>query len=200
MLLLRRFVEISIHSPHARGDKSQETRKSACQYFNPLPSYEGRRFSPSPSNSDPKFQSAPLMRGETHRGTACAAGGLISIRSPLTRGDPDHQPPERRLPAISIHSPHTRGDLPDFCSSRRKTISIHSPHTRGDAPLSDYLKIAITFQSTPLTRGETSPGSGVLLMDSISIHSPHTRGDLEVIDKIIMQIISIHSPHTRGDH
>ena len=79
-----------------------------------------------------------------------------------------------------------------------------------------------TFQSTPLTRGETYDWRVSGAVDGISIHSPHTRGDnitrrsrrlalnfnplpsyegrrryakqrQQVID------ISIHSPHTRGD-
>ena len=35
----------------------------------------------------------------------------------------------------------------------------------------------VPFQSTPLTRGETMGGKGILAVFVISIHSPHTRGD-----------------------
>ena len=36
---------ISIHSPHARGDRSWSAYRTALQiYFNPLPSCEGRRY------------------------------------------------------------------------------------------------------------------------------------------------------------
>ena len=81
--------EISIHSPHARGD---------CRCYNPVLRY-------------PKFQSTPLMRGETH------GGGGAGIAVP-----------------ISIHSPHARGDLPaGMDKARPEIISIHSPHARGDS-------------------------------------------------------------------
>ena len=56
--------EISIHSPHTRGDLSARTLRGYRDDFNPLPSHEGRR--------DDFFQT------KTRR---------ISIHSPHTRGD-----------------------------------------------------------------------------------------------------------------
>ena len=79
---------ISIHSPHARGDVLCLSPTCPCAYFNPLPSCEGRpahsssrsiffsNFNPLPSCEGrhdtavyktrlKKFQSTPLMRGET---------------------------------------------------------------------------------------------------------------------------------------
>ena len=35
-------------------------------------------------------------------------------------------------------------------------ISIHSPHARGDLYLVPWLRSKLTFQSTPLMRGETN--------------------------------------------
>ena len=80
--------DISIHSPHARGDTTHSTILSIGGDFNPLPSCEGRRYSSRSSRSSrDRFQSTPLMRGET------VLNGL-----------------QAELDAISIHSPHARGD------------------------------------------------------------------------------------------
>ena len=78
---------ISIHSPHARGDAVSRSMHNDANNFNPLPSCEGR----------------PAV---------------------YINAEPRHQ--------ISIHSPHARGDqrIPPFYQS--VVISIHSPHARGD--------------------------------------------------------------------
>ena len=80
-------AEISIHSPHARGDTAKSVRTVSDKNFNPLPSCEGRPVSDNRSNRQAKFQSTPLMRGET----SLSFRQLCVIR-------------------ISIHSPHARGD------------------------------------------------------------------------------------------
>ncbi len=83
--------EISIRSPHARGDTSRDSLRSRRSNFNPLPSHEGRPrpsapgatpasyFNPLPSHEGrpalvekglilTRFQSTPLTRGETCQG------------------------------------------------------------------------------------------------------------------------------------
>ena len=147
---------ISIHSPHARGDrvaqggvaKDSEFQSTPLMrgetiyrlaplvyriYFNPLPSCEGRRnrrrtwlcrddFNPLPScegrpgsvsrKSRPiRFQSTPLMRGETGDIYAENLEMTISIHSPPARGDFHAFAFFLFLLLISIHSPHARGDL-----------------------------------------------------------------------------------------
>ena len=91
VLLLSVFwMAISIHSPHARGDRalvwgglsfginfnplpSCEGRRGGGQAgnaradFNPLPSCEGRRYAFQVTDNELAFQSTPLMRGETVR-------------------------------------------------------------------------------------------------------------------------------------
>ena len=125
----------------------------------------------------------------------------ISIHSPHTRGDPDHQTTGATR-AISIHSPHTRGD--------RINLAGIQPHHRHFNPLPSYegrpVKPSSTpqqpkvFQSTPLIRGETCARREGAYPDAISIHSPHTRGDRWRGRAVSgARGISIHSPHTRGD-
>ena len=104
-------IEISIHSPHARGDPVEfhayqdtvefqstplmrgETikrfRRNLFQlYFNPLPSCEGRHFRFAFHVAHVPFQSTPLMRGETIRCVIHSRAIFISIHSPHARGDP----------------------------------------------------------------------------------------------------------------
>ena len=79
--------QISIHSPHTRGDPFLRSEWQCSRYFNPLPSHEGRQNQ---------------LRAEQ-------LGHAISIHSPHTRGD---APAAAAVGAvqISIHSPHARGD------------------------------------------------------------------------------------------
>ena len=95
------------------------------------------------------------MRGETRCLEVQGAPELISIRSPHARGDLFNARQHRRR-QISIHSPHTRGDFFALSSAFSAKISIHSPHTRGDKQEDGILTWEITFQSTPLIRGETT--------------------------------------------
>ena len=60
-------VTISIHSPHARGDGLRAWLFSGSCHFNPLPSCEGRLIDDLIAEHERRFQSTPLMRGETDR-------------------------------------------------------------------------------------------------------------------------------------
>ena len=234
---------ISIHSPHTRGDQPQKRRSADGQHFNPLPSHEGRprldtlispiigisihsphtrgdstrapqaashrsfqstpltrgetrqRQRPKPAS---RFQSTPLTRGETTVGSA-SPGARLFQSTPLTRGETLTLQVYSHITVISIHSPHTRGDDGSAGTGTGRLISIHSPHTRGDSGGVKPSRCMRSFQSTPLTRGETiwdeSRGTSV----EISIHSPHTRGDQSYFSRLRGLRISIHSPHTRGD-
>ena len=63
----RRHVwrRISIHSPHTRGDLSGTDVTLTQADFNPLPSYEGRLVLTRLKRLRRRFQSTPLIRGET---------------------------------------------------------------------------------------------------------------------------------------
>ena len=58
-------IPISIHSPHARGDCAEVLTAMLANHFNPLPSCEGRRLAAVAAADRKRFQSTPLMRGET---------------------------------------------------------------------------------------------------------------------------------------
>ena len=171
-------LQISIHSPHARGDCPSPCRPSRRTYFNPLPSREGRHLGIDIDKAVREFQSTPLMRGETQAREAKniwrlyfnplpSYEGRLSLARSCVRAThfnplPSHEGRQRRWRRvqerhlISIHSPHTRGDerRKGFGAGVRR-ISIHSPHTRGDLRGLIKNRAMCEFQSTPLTRGET---------------------------------------------
>ena len=149
-------MDISIRSPHARGDDQHDDqlnaslefqstpltrgetrlpRRTGCgsSYFNPLPSREGRHLGIDIDKAVREFQSTPLTRGETRACQRPAPAERISIHSPHTRGDQCERPSGVHRD-ISIHSPHTRGDRgADPARADRAHISIRSPLTRGDS-------------------------------------------------------------------
>ena len=126
-------INISIHSPHARGDVNCRQRVARHGLFQSTPLMRGETPLIGSEKVALKFQSTPLMRGET------------ILRPELHAHD-----------CISIHSPHARGDAPGVLLLRRFIkISIHSPHARGDVTEERSIQRIILFQSTPLMRGET---------------------------------------------
>ncbi len=77
------------------------------------------------------FRYAPLSRGETgHISLAFYVNVFQS--TPLSRGETPLPVPLREVQLISIHSPLTRGDTLCRGLGRPLGISIHSPLTRGD--------------------------------------------------------------------
>ena len=148
---------------------------------------------------DIRFQSTPLIRGETPSAQHGRLDHLISIHSPHTRGDGDAGSPAKRrdhfnpLPSHEGRRDASTGSIAasyfnplpscegrpvrlDF-DRRTKEISIHSPHARRDRKVEIRARRAAKFQSTPLTRGETTRHTLLPSGHTISIHSPHTRGD-----------------------
>ena len=131
------------------------SRVTSVKHFNPLPSHEGRRrVRHLEACASVLFQSTPLTRGET---------GQLVI----------HAVKQRDFNPLPSHEGR-RGDMrilaidPDF-----NPLPSHEgrpSHTASCRP-------ALTFQSTPLTRGETSGVRDTPRLLRISIHSPHTRGD-----------------------
>ena len=219
---MRSSLRISIHSPHARGDISCHKLPPYRSNFNPFPSCEGRRFPTSALAKLHKFQSTPLIRGETRVPVFFLLGknfnplpsyegrrALRSLRASLpTNFNPLPSYEGRRRVAlemqkeeyISIHSPHTRGDAAlDRALLHRRDISIHSPHTRGDAigSIKSSSFYAISIHS-PHTRGDRTSRSPLLRYTNFN-PLPSYEGRRGQAAGHIRRDISIHSPHTRGD-
>ena len=136
--------------------KADLRRGHPYPHFNPLPSHEGRPGILLHIVLIPDFNPLP-----SHEGRRCILGvvdedSTISIHSPHTRGD-DFALVQAHVLRISIHSPHTRGDEcpPDGAYYLCHFNPLPSHEGRhGALPLSSIENL---FQSTPLTRGETSP-------------------------------------------
>ncbi len=104
--------DISIHSPHTRGD-------STCSSVRP---------------SALRFQSTPLTRGETRPLRQCVNPSAdISIHSPHTRGDTRSWRGSMRWQNFNPLPSHEGRPAALDRQNDQTTISIHSPHTRGDA-------------------------------------------------------------------
>ena len=175
--LLKSLLQISIHSPHARGDASSRVVIVHQNYFNPLPSCEGRRweilhnahlqyFNPLPSCEGRLVSHMVLTRIfyfnplPSCEGRPCALPSVSAEQvfqsTPLMRGETVLDLHRAGWSRISIHSPHARGDLTARLTCWQAGISIHSPHARGDIMEAAELEFLFPFQSTPLMRGETA--------------------------------------------
>ena len=146
--------------------------------FNPLPSCEGRlreRFRKRRKRD--RFQSTPLMRGETHRCCGILQGHAISIHSPHARGDGSGGGGNTGVSRFQS-TPLTRGETRQDGRRRRRP---------GD------------FNPLPSCEGRLPGNPTCRRSRSISIHSPHARGDHEGLKRGGAGLISIHSPHARGD-
>ena len=149
-------------------------------YFNPRPSYEGRRHR--------------LVEGKPHR--------LISIHAPHTRGDYAELPLAPRQWYFNPR-PSYEGRHDDWESYNYNYLFQSTPLIRGATRyintiyhcctyfnprpsyegrhhlLGEHDRLVI-FQSTPLIRGATGVEQRHRRHITISIHAPHTRGDSRV--------------------
>ena len=89
--------------PSHEGRRVFDDDDAAVRYFNPLPSHEGRQNRAMCESEMRKFQSTPLSRGETIHVDQPVADALISIHSPLTRGDSISLQKSVRI-YVSLHS------------------------------------------------------------------------------------------------
>ena len=168
---------ISIHSPHARGDVMLLLVGAVAHDFNPLPSCEGRHITSRIKIANRHIKHHTASEGRHISARSKLPNIHISIHSPHARGDQYIVSCKWYPFEISIHSPHARGDGSQADFKAQFDISIHSPHARGDLIMTAYLDGIKRFQSTPLMRGETKRFCSMLMVHWISIHSPHARGD-----------------------
>ena len=131
--LVIKLVKISIHSPHARGDRSHPcgVRPRAISIHSPHARGDGAYDKRGERETHISIHS-PHARGDGLT-RLCIPLWLISIHSPHARGDAAGRY-DQRAGKISIHSPHARGDaILAAINDKTVDISIHSPHARGDS-------------------------------------------------------------------
>ena len=126
------WVQISIHSPHARGDFCPSIYPLHLVIFQSTPLMRGET-SLFPDFSRLPVDFNPLPSCEGRRFSACnpVIQLLISIHSPHARGDVIFS---RRFDDLEFQStPLMRGEtLVGLQAAFDYLISIHSPHARGD--------------------------------------------------------------------
>ena len=126
-----RVRPISIHSPHARGDTPVNVPFSPKSDFNPLPSCEGR-----PQLSVPEwlpecyFNPLPSCEGRPAMSMKCARRYRFQS-TPLMRGETEYNPIENSDRYISIHSPHARGDYDGICGRGQNSYFNPLPSCEG---------------------------------------------------------------------
>ena len=123
-----------------------------------------------------RFQSTPLMRGETMLAPSCLYAHTISIHSPHARGD---------FLLLIIFIPSFYFNPLPSCEGR--------PYVNTADPNHDQ------FQSTPLMRGETRAAPNLASARSNFNPLPSCEGRLSKSSLSSARSISIHSPHARGD-
>ena len=149
------FDRISIHSPHARGDFQMCAFSMAHQYFNPLPSCEGRHDTAFPCPAERNFNPLPSCEG---RLCASVSGAMGTNFNPLPscEGRRARDSPDKAAEDFNP-LPSCEGRRSQIKHGKGKAIiSIHSPHARGDLARRKSTGFVSEFQSTPLMRGETS--------------------------------------------
>ena len=165
-------------TPLTRGETRHAPRIAHCStHFNPLPSREGRRPAQRHAHSVCVFQSTPLTRGETIHGRDSKNQATYQS-TPLTRGETQLEQYQvcRYQNFNPLPSREGRRDRHPKCSDRENFNPL--PSREGRRQGGRFHPRLYTFQSTPLTRGETRRWRRFSPNRAISIHSPHARGDL----------------------
>ena len=126
-----------------------------ASYFNPLPSCEGRHDKLVVDILSLTFQSTPLMRGETM--ISADGGFFLKFQStPLMRGETMGGKGILAVFVISILSPLTRGDSARPRNAPGRWYFNPLPSYEGRLSAGVPLQCLQVFQSTPLMRGETA--------------------------------------------
>lgn len=116
---------ISIHPPHARGDRPACLMCAISLAFQSTPLMRGETQNQVAALQGMTFQSAPLMRGETLN-IRDGASTRSFQSTPLIRGETRHSRYRAGAECISIRSPLTRGDSISLQKSIRIYVSLHN--------------------------------------------------------------------------
>ena len=143
--------------PSSEGRRYSPQSPSHGSHFNPLPSSEGRLRYPHSKNESFILQSTSLIRGKTDQIFRIGVGLFTSIHFPHPRED------SSMLQGVygfetSIHFPHPRED-----SGQKRNLLVQRhfnplPSSEGRRHLTVTPIRLSTLQSTSLIRGKTTPG------------------------------------------
>ena len=144
--------------PSCEGRHDRICGRGQNSYFNPLPSCEGRPIVTVAADFLIKFQSTPLMRGETPARVLSLSTRIISIHSPHARGDACTSPSVGATKGFQS-TPLMRGETIDKNRPVDNRRFQSTPLMRGETTKTVYINGIQGFQSTPLMRGETDWGT-----------------------------------------
>ena len=125
---------ISTHTPHARRDIHEQSKKL----------------------TGISFQLTRLMRGVTSLLSSSSVCLRISTHTPHARRDTVLPVTRVTGTDISTHTPHARRDLVEMKRQDDIKISTHTPHARRDFPNLGITETFYKFQLTRLMRGVTA--------------------------------------------
>ena len=167
---------ISIHSPHTRGDRGR-AQGGEDSRFQSTPLIRGETGDPTKGVS-PTRDFNPLPSYEGRQPQASFPSTDVSFQStPLIRGETSLSP-DRTSDASNFNPLPSYEGRPHGKTPRTAVFSFQStPLIRGETMTSHASGERMQFQSTPLIRGETGVQRFGTVKAWISIHSPHTRGD-----------------------
>ena len=220
-LCVPQVAHISIHAPHAGGDKSECPVNVVGADFNPRPPCGGRRCRRPKRRRRPRFQSTPPMRGATVAvDPSVAVDPNFNPRPPCGGRPAGHG--GRRQPYDFNPRPPCGGrpSMPQ-ASKASAIISIHAPHAGGDAvgrwvaPSPNHfnprppcggrrggtahgVRYARDFNPRPPCGGRRRPSFPARCSTGISIHAPHAGGDVRLAFPVPAVIRFQSTPPMRG--
>ena len=172
---------ISIHAPHAGGDRTAYLFLDALEISIHAPHAGGDPCGAGSSFALFVFQSTPPMQGATRCHRMRARLGLDFNPRPPCRGRPDKTMPFTGV-AVFQSTPPMQGAT--RCHRMRARLGLDfnpRPPCRGRPDKTMPFTGVAVFQSTPPMQGATSDGLCSLDFTVISIHAPHAGGDGAVL-------------------
>ena len=121
---------VSIHAPHARGDCPLQLDVIERAGFNPRPSCEGRRIRSHRSANGVCFNPRPSCEGRPALGRETSTTTRFQS-TPLMRGATGVLDVVGGLGPVSIHAPHARGDIYDYSYKQSSTGFNPRPSCEG---------------------------------------------------------------------
>ena len=115
---------VSIHAPHARGDPPPLPIFRPDRVSIHAPHARGDAVPRRPRSRLPVSIHAPHARGDRNRSNAMGAVRMFQS-TPLMRGATSYECDRRQIPAVSIHAPHARGD--NLCHDRPRIFYCFNP-------------------------------------------------------------------------
>ena len=189
----------SIHFPHPREDNMLDAEthnkitlqstslirgktgtegqwKEVTDHFNPLPSSEGRRYSPQSPSHGSHFNPLPSSEGRLRYPHSKNESFILQSTS-LIRGKTDQIFRSGVGLFTSIHFPHPREDSSMLQGVYGFETSIHFPHPREDSGQKRNLLVQRHFNPLPSSEGRRIDGGYRCIIAFTSIHFPHPRED-----------------------